>query len=86
MIGYWSGFARTGRPLAANEPDWPVFGSTDAYMAFEDAPHPSDHLMPGMYKLIEEVVCRRRVSGDQAWNWNTGIASPKLPSQSNACK
>jgi hypothetical protein len=24
MIGYWSSFARTGHPQAANEPDWPV--------------------------------------------------------------
>jgi len=86
MIGYWSSFARTGQPRAANEPDWPAYGSAGAYMTFADAPHPSDHLLPGMYELIEDVVCRRRASGDQAWNWNAGIASPKLPAQSNACK
>ena len=63
MIGYWSSFARTGRPQAANEPDWPAFGSKGAYMAFKDAPQPSDHLLPGMYEFNEEVVCRRSERG-----------------------
>jgi para-nitrobenzyl esterase len=86
MIGYWTSFARTGHPQAANVPDWPVFGTTGAYMAFEDTPKVSDHLMPGMYKLNEEVVCRRRASGDIAWNWNVGIVSPKLPAANAQCK
>ena len=86
MIGYWTSFVRTGRPQAAHEPDWPAFGSTDAYMAFTDAPHPAVHLMPGMYKFNEEVVCRRRASGEQGWNWNVGLWSPKLPPQSKECK
>ncbi len=86
MIGYWSSFARTGRPHAANEPDWPAFGSKRAYMAFTDAPHPMEHLMPGMYELNEEVVCRRRASGDIPWNWNVGIISPKMPSPTEECK
>jgi para-nitrobenzyl esterase len=86
MIGYWTSFARTGRPQAANEPDWPAFGSSGAYMAFTDAPHPSDRLLPGMYEFNEEVVCRRRASGDVAWNWNVGLASPKLPAQQGQCK
>ena len=86
MIGYWSSFARTGRPQAAGELDWPAFGSTGAYMDITDAPHPSDHLFPGMYALMEEVVRRRRASGDQAWNWNVGIASPRLPSRGTPCE
>ena len=60
MIGYWTSFARTGKPQAASEPDWPAFGTTGSYMAFEDAPKPSEHLLPGKYELIEETVCRRR--------------------------
>ena len=80
MIGYWSSFARTGQPQAANAPEWPAYGSTGAIMAFEDAPHPSECLAPGVYALHEEVVRRRRASGDIAWNWNVGIASPKLSS------
>jgi para-nitrobenzyl esterase len=86
MIGYWSSFARAGRPQAANEPDWPSFGPTGSYMAFEEAPKPSNHLLPGMYEFNEEVVCRRRASGDIAWNWNVGLYSPKLPAQQPQCK
>ena len=79
MIGYWTGFARTGKPKAENQPDWPAYGSTRSYMAFTDAPHPSEYLLPGMFELNEEVVSRRRASGDTAWNWNAGVASPKIP-------
>jgi para-nitrobenzyl esterase len=86
IIGYWTSFARTGRPQAAYEPDWPPFGSTDAYMAFREAPQPSDHLLPGMYEFDEEVVCRRRVNGDIVWNWNVGLWSPRLPPQQPQCK
>jgi para-nitrobenzyl esterase len=83
MIGYWTSFARTGKPKAANQPDWPAYGSTLAYMAFTDAPHPSEHLLPGMFELNEEVVARRRASGDTAWNWNAGVAAPKIPASRN---
>jgi para-nitrobenzyl esterase len=86
IAGYWSSFARTGRPTAARQPDWPAFGSTRAYMHFTDAPHPADHVLPGMYELNEEVVCRRRASGDQPWGWNVGLWSPKLPAQAAQCK
>jgi len=86
MIGYWSAFARTGRPQAANQPDWPAFGTTSSYMAFHEVPQVADHLLPGMYELNEEVVCRRRASGDIAWNWNVGLWSPKLPAQQAQCK
>ena len=86
MIGYWTSFARTGRPQAAHEPDWPVFGSTGAYMAIEETPQPADHLLPGMYEFNEEVVCRRRAVGDLAWNWNVGLYSPKNPVQQQQCK
>jgi len=79
MIGYWSSFARTGLPVAAGKPDWPAYGANRAYMAFEDAPQPSEHLLPGVYEFSEEVVCRRKASGAQPWNWNVGIAAPKLP-------
>ena len=79
MIGYWSSFACTGLPQSANEPDWPVAGSTGAYMEFADTPRPAEHLLPGMYALVEEVVRRRRASGNIAWSWNVGIAAPVLP-------
>jgi para-nitrobenzyl esterase len=86
MIGYWSSFARTGHPKAANEPDWPSFGPTGSYMAFKEAPQPADHLLPGMYEFNEETVCRRRGSGTLAWNWNVGLYSPKLPAQQESCR
>jgi len=86
MIDYWSSFARTGQPQARNQPAWSPYGSAGAYMAFTDAPHPSDHLLPGMYELHEQAVCRRRASGDTAWNWNVGLASPPLPSQKVDCE
>ena len=85
MVGYWSSFARTGKPKAANEPDWPTFGSRAAYMHFADAPRPSTGLFPGMYALQEEAVCRRKASGNQPWNWNVGIISPPLPRSATPC-
>ena len=86
MVGYWSSFVKTGKPRATNEPDWPAFGAADAYMAFKDVPQPGEHLMPGMYELNEQVVCRRRASGDIAWNWNAGLAAPKFPGAATPCK
>ncbi|MGH8145448.1 MAG: carboxylesterase/lipase family protein [Rhodanobacteraceae bacterium] len=86
MMDYWASFARTGKPVAKGEPNWPSFGSNEAYMAFTDAPHPSHHLLPGMYKLNNQVVCRRMVNGKQPWGWNVGIASPPLPPPDKKCK
>jgi len=85
MLDYWTSFARAGKPQAANAPDWPAYGSAGAYMHFSDAPHPESHLMPGMYRLNEEVVCRRVAAGNLPWNWNVGLASPKLPPESAQC-
>jgi para-nitrobenzyl esterase len=82
MIEYWTSFARTGRPQAVNQPDWPAYGSARAYMRFGETPCPSEHLIPGMFEFSEEVVSRRRARGGLAWNWNVGIAAPKLPAQS----
>jgi para-nitrobenzyl esterase len=85
MIGYWASFARTGRPRAANEPVWLSYGSTHAYMAFEDAPRASADPLPGMYALHEEAVCRRK-SSDLAWNWNVGVVSPRLTTGNSSCR
>jgi len=83
MIAYWSSFARTGEPRAANAPDWPAYGSEKAYMEFGETPKPSVSLMPGMYELHEEAVCRRWASGKSPWHWNTGIISPQLLTSEN---
>lgn len=85
MLDYWASFARSGKPQAGNAPDWPAFGQSASYMAFTDAPHPSQRLMPGMYELHEEVVCRRRAQGKLPWHWNTGIISPPLPDPVATC-
>ena len=86
MVEYWASFARTGHPVAKGEPAWPAYDSDAAYMDFTDAPHPSRHLLPGMYKLDEEVMCRRRAAGNEPWNWNVGLASPPLPPKSAQCE
>ncbi|WP_374597032.1 carboxylesterase/lipase family protein [Brevundimonas sp.] len=77
MIDYWISFARSGRPLAA-QADWPAYGSTEAYVTFRSTPIPANDLLPGMFELHERAMCRRRASGDLAWNWNTGLFSPNL--------
>jgi para-nitrobenzyl esterase len=86
MIGYWTSFARTGQPEAENAPAWQPYGSAAFYMDFTDAPHLSDHLLPGMYALQEQAVCRRHASGDQPWNWNVGVVSPPLTSGEAICR
>jgi para-nitrobenzyl esterase len=85
MVGYWASFARDGHPQAANAPQWAPYGSTRTYMRFTDAPHLVQDLMPGMYELNEEVVCRRMVAGNLPWNWNAGLASPALPPPASGC-
>jgi para-nitrobenzyl esterase len=76
---YWASFVRTGTPRATGQPRWPAFGSSKAFMDFAEVPKPGADLLPGMYELHEEVVCRRRSEGKTPWNWNVGILSPPLP-------
>lgn len=86
MTGYWASFARAGTPVAAGQPDWHAYGDARAYMAFDDAgPVPGEHLEPGMYELVETVVCRRRAQGDLPWHWNVGIVAPPLPAGAAGC-
>ncbi len=79
MISYWTSFARTGIPKAAGDPNWPPFAPHESYMRFAAKPEVATRLMPGMYKLTEEVVRRRRRAGDQQWGTNIGVAAPVLP-------
>jgi para-nitrobenzyl esterase len=86
MIDYWTSFARTGAPSSAKAPFWRPYASGGAYMAFRDTPQAEENLLPGMYSLNEQVVCRRFAAGDLAWNWNVGLWSPPLPPPSPACR
>jgi para-nitrobenzyl esterase len=86
MLDYWATFARDGVPGATGNPQWSPYGSERAYMAFEDAPRPKTHLLPGMYELNEKVVCRRRAKGGIPWNWNVGLTSPPLPAEASQCR
>jgi para-nitrobenzyl esterase len=85
MVDYWVSFAGAGTPRAASGPEWAAYGPSGAYMAFRDTPVPSAGLFPGMFALHEQAMCRRRGGGDLAWNWNTGLASPKLPGPVASC-
>jgi para-nitrobenzyl esterase len=86
MIGYWTSFARTGQPVAANAPAWPAYGTAGNYMHFTATPQPETRLMPGMYDLNETVMCRRKATGKIGWNWNVGLAAPNLPPKAEGCQ
>ena len=54
-------------------------------MRFAGTPQVAMDLMPGQFRLHDQVVCRRRAAGTIPWNWNVGVASPMLPAK-GACK
>ena len=86
MLAYWSSFARDGAPSAPGEPAWRPYSRDESYMYFEAGPEGSaTNLLPGMYELHEEVICRRRAA-NVAWNWNVGVAAPPLPPQTPECR
>ena len=85
MIDYWTSFAKTGRPTARNAAAWPKYGDNRGYLHITETPRAASHMMPGMYELTEEVVCRRRANGTIGWNWNVGLVSPKLPPAAPSC-
>lgn len=85
MAGYWASFAASGKPKSKGQPQWAAYGERRQYMHFADRPQLKQNLMPGMFELNEEVMCRRRAAGTVGWNWNVGLASPPLPPPS-ICK
>ncbi|WP_308910349.1 carboxylesterase/lipase family protein [Pseudokordiimonas caeni] len=85
MLDYWTSFARNAEPKTANGPAWKAFGEEKAYMEFGDKPELSRNLFSGMYELHEEVMCRRRHSGVQTWNWRIGWIAPVLPTPVPGC-
>ena len=85
MLDYWTSFARDGRPTAMNGPAWAPFAPNGTSMTFDKVPRLSSPFMPGMYELHEQIMCRRRQSGTQSWNWRTGSIAPPLPGQTSQC-
>jgi len=86
MTAYWAAFARDGTADAAGLPRWQPYGADRAYMHFADSPQPARNLLPGMYELNEQVMCRRRAKGGIPWNWNVGIVSPPIPDAASGCR
>lgn len=86
MRTYWATFARDGAPSAPAAPEWKRFDAAGSHMLFNKAPMANENLLPGMYELHEETVCRRRTDGSQQWNWNTGIVAPVLPPSEEHCR
>jgi len=75
---YWISFARSGIPRAQGAPEWPEHGQAGGFMHFAAVPQASNELLPGMFELNDDVVRRRRAAGDVPWNWNVGVAAPRL--------
>jgi para-nitrobenzyl esterase len=85
MLDYWTSFSRSGQPSARNAPDWEAFAPNRAYLSFADSPRPARQFMPGVYELHEQIMCRRRASGAQSWNWRAGSIAPELPAATSPC-
>ncbi len=86
MVSYWASFSRTGVPVAQGHPAWPSFGREETFMVFDETPSIAHDVLGDRYDLYEETVCRRRLAGDQQWNWNVGVASPPLPAEIPQCR
>ncbi|WP_245804675.1 carboxylesterase/lipase family protein [Erythrobacter tepidarius] len=85
MVEYWSSFAKTGKPVAKGQPEWPAFDARKPFMVFDGSARVVRDVMGDRYDLHEETVCRRRAAGDQQWNWNVGVISPPLPPKAPQC-
>ena len=86
MGDYWASFARSGRPQAKGQPDWPDYSDNAGFLHIAEAPKAGHHLLPGTAALHEAVMCRRRAAGDISWNWNVGVISPPLPPTAAGCQ
>jgi para-nitrobenzyl esterase len=86
MLDYWTSFARTGKPAAKGAPQWLPFGANGAFMSFENKPRMASGFMPGAFDLHEQIMCRRRASGAQPWDWRVGSYAPVLPAIEKGCR
>lgn len=85
IMQYWASFARTGKPSAEGHPDWPEFSAGKAAMVLRDRPMIAHDILGDRSDLMDTLVCRRRVDGQQPWNWNVGVASPPVPQAVPGC-
>ncbi len=86
MLDYWASFVRDGRPVAKGGATWPSYGQQRNYMHFAAIPEAKRDLLPGMFALNEQVMCRRRATGTIGWNWNVGLAAPAMPPAVAGCE
>jgi para-nitrobenzyl esterase len=86
MNGYWASFAQSGVPSADGAANWKAFDADQSALVIDGAPRAAENVLPGMFELHDETVCRRRADGTQQWNWNTGIVAPKLPPAIEGCR
>jgi para-nitrobenzyl esterase len=84
LMGYFTSFARDGRPSAPGQPDWESHAVGQAFLHVRDQAHACFDLLPGRFALHEEVIARRRAAGTQNWYINVGLASPVVPSTAPA--
>ena len=85
VADYWTNFARTGSPGTSQGVTWPRFDTEAHYLDFGSRPTVSVDPMHGAYALDEEIMCRRRAAGDQAWIVNVGVGSSPLPPATEGC-
>lgn len=85
MMAYWASFAHRGTPTAAGWPDWRPYAPGKAYMLFADVPRSLANLLPGIFELHEQVMCRRRAA-DIPWHVNVGVGAPAMPLRVEACR
>ncbi|SEH13840.1 para-nitrobenzyl esterase [Sphingopyxis sp. YR583] len=78
LLGYWTSFAKTGKPAVKGAAEWPAYGAERGYIALRGQPAAAADVLPGSYALHEEVVCRRRAA-NQMWMANIGIAAGAIP-------
>jgi len=81
MMSYFTSFARSGKPGARKAPVWKPFADGEAFLDIREKPYLSSNVVPGRYALHEEIVSRRRASGQQNWYVNVGLGAPALPAR-----
>ena len=85
MADYWTTFARTGSPGTSGGVTWPRFDAQARFLDFGSRPMVGVDPMRGAYALDEEIMCRRRAAGDQAWIINVGVGASPLPPATAGC-